>query len=361
MNANQPESSDLLLPLALHLPGWYAQSHRDLPWRENPDPYRIWISEIMLQQTRVEAVRDYFIRFVGELPDVSSLAAVSEERLLKLWEGLGYYSRARNLQKAARMICESYGGVVPSRPEELLSLPGIGPYTAGAIASIAFHVATPAVDGNVLRVYARFAADHTDICDPAHKKRVTTLLSGIIPPENPGQFNQALMELGATVCLPNGKPLCALCPLAGECAGLRQNIAEQLPRKTAKAARKTEQKTVFLLMRGELLAVRKRPARGLLAGLWELPWIAGYADAREAVAAVREWGLTPLRMEPAGNCRHIFTHLEWEMQGYYVTIEEAADCPPLFWADEAALSEQYALPSAFSYFLRGWQTKQKGF
>ncbi|WP_418706515.1 A/G-specific adenine glycosylase, partial [Anaerotruncus massiliensis (ex Liu et al. 2021)] len=255
--------------------GWYAENARDLPWRREVTPYRVWISEIMLQQTRVEAVKGYFARFIGALPGPAELAAVDERELLKLWEGLGYYSRARNLQKAARVIMETYGGELPASHEELLTLPGVGPYTAGAVASIAFGLPEPAVDGNVLRVLSRLTADNSDIADPAVKRAAERTVRGIIPAGRAGAFNQALMELGATVCAPNGPPACGRCPLAGLCAAHAAGNETAYPVKAAKKARRVEERTVLLLVRDELLALRRRPAKGLLAGLWELPNLPG--------------------------------------------------------------------------------------
>ena len=191
---------------------WYEKNRRKLPWRENVSAYRVWVSEIMLQQTRVEAVKPYFARFIDALPDVSDLADCEEEKLLKLWEGLGYYNRVRNMQKAAKTVMEEYGGQLPDDYEKLLSLKGIGSYTAGAIASIAYGIPVPAVDGNVLRIITRLTQDESDIMKQSVKKRVEQALLEVMPQKRAGVFNQALMELGATVCVPNGAPLCEACP-----------------------------------------------------------------------------------------------------------------------------------------------------
>ena len=263
---------------------WYGRNARSLPWREEPAPYRVWVSEIMLQQTRVEAVKPYFARFLAELPDVTALASAPEQQLMKLWEGLGYYSRARNLQKAARVMVEQYGGTLPADYDALLKLPGIGPYTAGAVASIAYGIPVPAVDGNVLRVVMRLTAGWEDIADPAVKRAVERRMAAILPKDRPGDFNQAMMELGATVCAPGGEPKCLVCPLNALCEGYRQGVARELPVKAKKKARRIEERTVFLLVCDGELAIRKRADSGLLAGLWELPSVEGKLNPEGARA-----------------------------------------------------------------------------
>ena len=334
------------LPIPLLL--WYRENARVLPWRSHPTPYRVWVSEIMLQQTRVAAVLDYYRRFLEALPTVADLAAVPEDALMKLWQGLGYYSRARNLQRAARQIMEEHGGIFPSTYEEIRALSGVGDYTAGAISSIAFGLPVPAVDGNVLRVAARVTGDEGDIAAPATKKRVTAALAEIIPLDAPGDFNQALMELGATVCAPNGPPRCLECPAMAFCKGRLRGTAEDLPVKGAKKPRRVEEKTVFLLVRDGKIALRKRPGTGLLAGLWEFPNVEGALDEAAAGAAVSVWGLEPRRWESRLTAKHIFTHVEWHMTGY--TLEVAGDGPADFvWADAGALSDR-AVPSAFGRY-----------
>lgn len=335
---------DLVKPLL----AWYDRHARILPWRENPTPYRVWISEIMLQQTRVETVKPYYERFLAELPDAASLAAAPEERLLKLWEGLGYYSRVRNLRKAAQMMMEKYGGDFPPTQEELGKLPGIGDYTAGAIGSIAFGRPTPAVDGNVLRVLSRVTADRADIADPATKKRAAEALRAIFPARRCGDFTQSLMELGATVCLPNGEPQCLLCPLAALCEARQLGIAAELPIKAPKKARKVEERTVFVLRSGDLLALRRRPAKGLLAGMLELPNVPGQLSEEQAHQQLAEWQQPLTALTPTPGANHQFTHIEWRMTGYQ------ADCPtpsPSFeWHTLAELREKLSLPSAFAGF-----------
>ena len=249
---------------------WYEANRRDLPWRQDKNPYHIWVSEIMLQQTRVEAVKGYYARFLRELPTIHDLANAPEDMLHKLWEGLGYYSRVRNLKKAAEVIVNTYGGEFPKTYEEVIALPGIGPYTAGAICSIAYDEKNPAVDGNVLRVMSRILADHTPVNDPAARKKAETILKEIYP-DRAGDFTQALMELGATVCGPNQKPDCQSCPCKDLCQGRKQGIAQSLPVRAEKKPRKILQKTVFVLDCDDCFALEKRPSKGLLAGLWQFP------------------------------------------------------------------------------------------
>ena len=320
---------------------WFRDHRRELPWRSDPTPYHVWVSEIMLQQTRVAAVLGYYRRFMEALPTVEALAAVEEDRLLKLWQGLGYYNRARNLRKAARQIVDR--GQFPERYADLLTLAGVGDYTAGAIASIAFGQPVPAVDGNVLRVVARITGDRSDISRTDTKTAVRALLAEVIPLDAPGQFNQALMELGALVCLPNGAPDCERCPAAPLCAARREGTAGQLPVKGAKRPRTVEERTVCLIFHGNRVALRRRPARGLLAGLWELPSYP--ADAPE------QWDLHPVSRAFCGVGKHIFTHREWHMTGELWRVASDALPQGWVWADRAALREQYAVPNAFAAFL----------
>ncbi len=322
---------------------WYRENARALPWRQNQDPYRVWVSEIMLQQTRVEAVLPYYERFLRELPTVQALAAAPEDRLLKLWEGLGYYSRARNLQKAARELAARGG--FPHTARELRELPGIGDYTAGAVASIAFGEPEPAVDGNALRVRARLFADPAPIDAPETKRRAAAELRAVLetlPRADVGAFNQALMDLGASVCVPNGAPLCGSCPIAAQCEARRRGVERDLPQKRAKKPRRVEDRTVFALVWQGRLGLRKRPPRGLLAGMWELPSVDGALDERQAREALRAWGVDapPQRLPDA---RHVFTHVEWRMRVY--RAEGRAE--GFFWATKEELARGYALPSAF--------------
>ena len=333
---------------------WYEANRRILPWREEPTPYRVWISEIMLQQTRVEAVKPYYERFLRELPDVESLAEVDDGRLMKLWEGLGYYSRARNLKKAAQRIVSDFGGVFPASRAGLLSLPGVGDYTAGAIASIALSLPEPAVDGNVLRVIARLAGCREDVSRPATKQAVAEALRRIYPAGRCGDFTQALMELGALVCLPNGEPLCAECPWKELCRAHREESTGEIPVKSAKKPRREEALTVFLLRCGDFAAFGRRPKSGLLAGMWELPNVAGTLSGPAAFALAKEWGLVPRSIVPAGEGTHIFTHRQWNMTAFRI---DCAEKPDRFrWTDRLEFEAELALPSAFRCFLDAlWQ------
>ena len=328
---------------------WYSRSRRLLPWREEPGPYEIWISEIMLQQTRIEAVIPYYERFLRELPDVQALAEVEEDRLLKLWEGLGYYSRARNLKKAAQKIMTDFGGLLPRTAGELKSLPGIGDYTAGAIASIAYGEPAPAVDGNVLRVLSRLLRSGEDVAVPSVKARMTALLAGCYPSgEQAALLTEGLMELGETICIPNGTPRCELCPLRRLCLAREAGDPERYPVKTPKKARRIEERTILLLHCGDLWAIRRRERSGLLAGLWEFPNLDGCLEAREAVEAARELGLTVRAIRPAGQARHVFTHVEWHMTGYLLEVE--APNGDLLWKTAGQIAESYPLPTALKAY-----------
>lgn len=304
---------------------WFYENRRILPWREGKNPYHIWVSEIMLQQTRVEAVKPYYERFLGELPDIASLADCPEDRLLKLWEGLGYYNRVRNMQKAAREIMERWEGKMPEHYPDILSLPGIGPYTAGAVASIAFGEAVPAVDGNVLRILARASEDDSDILKASTKRRFTEALSAVMPEKEPGDFNQSLMEIGALVCVPNGDPHCEKCPWRDLCLARTHGRIGELPVKKQAKARRIEKKTVCIIRDGERILLHKRPSKGLLAGLYELPNLEGQADEEEAIAFARERGLQPLRVEPLPVAKHIFSHVEWHMTGYMIRVADMGE------------------------------------
>lgn len=329
-----------------YLLDWYECNARILPWRENKNPYYIWVSEIMLQQTRVEAVKGYFERFISELPTIKELAEVEEERLLKLWEGLGYYNRARNLQTAAVTIMEEYSGELPSVYEELLKLKGIGSYTAGAIASIAFGIPVPAVDGNVLRVGKRVAGSFDDISKAKVKKELEEDLKGIMPKDRAGDFNQALMELGAIVCLPGGIPLCSKCPLMHLCKGFKDNTFKQIPVKPEKKQRRIEERTVLILEYQDRIAIRKRAAKGLLAGLWEFPNMEGYIPRYE----IEDMLGGKSSIEPLGEAKHLFSHIEWRMKGYRVKLEEYPENNSYIWATKGELEDKYSIPSAFQAY-----------
>lgn len=324
---------------------WYDTHKRTLPWRGTTNPYHIWVSEIMLQQTRVAAVIPYYERWMKRLPTVQDLAEIHEEELLKLWEGLGYYSRVRNLQKAARVIMEDLGGQFPTDFAALKKLPGIGEYTAAAIASIAYGERVPAVDGNLLRVTARVEEIADDILDPKAKKKFFDLLLSAMPEERPGDYNQALMDLGATVCLPNGAPLCEECPLKPLCLAHGKGIEQTLPVRRKKAKRRVEERTVFLLRCGRETALCKRPDTGLLAGLWEFPSVEGKYSAQEAITYLKEHGLKPMELQKSITAKHIFTHVEWHMTGYLVSVDHRSQ--DYTWTEQLS---SFAIPSAFSKF-----------
>jgi len=322
------------LPIPLLV--WYHENKRTLPWRSDPTPYHVLVSEIMLQQTRVAAVLGYYARFLEALPTVEDLAAVEEERLLKLWQGLGYYNRARNLRRAARQVVEDFGGVFPSTFDRLLTLAGVGEYTAGAIASIAFGQAVPAVDGNVLRVTARITGDRADVGRPETKRAMAAALQGVMPLDAPGDFNQALMELGATVCLPNGAPLCGRCPAREFCTAHLKDWTGEVPVKSAKKARRVEERSVWLLFHDGRVALRRRPERGLLAGLWEYPNTLNGEDCPV--------DCTP---EYVGAGKHIFTHIEWHWRAYAAQLPDGVLPDGWVWAAREELAGRYALPNAF--------------
>ena len=326
---------------------WYDRSHRELPWRQDREPYHIWLSEIMLQQTRVEAVKGYYSRFLQALPTIADLAACDDDALHKLWEGLGYYSRVRNLKKAAQVILERHGGIFPGEYGAIRALPGIGGYTAGAICSICFDFPTPAVDGNVLRVISRLNDDPTPIDTDAHKKAVRAALEEIYP-ARAGDFTQALMELGATVCGPNREPDCENCPCREFCLGCARGTAGKLPVKGEKKERKSQKLTVFIFSCDGKYALEKRQNTGLLAGLWQFPNISGHLSVQEAISQAERMGLQPLQILRTVERSHIFTHIQWDMQGIY--LEVACPVKEYQWMDPQTIRTQAALPTAFRQF-----------
>lgn len=332
---------------------WYRANRRELPWRQTSNPYHIWLSEIMLQQTRVEAVKPYYARFLETCPTVEALASLPSERLMKLWEGLGYYSRARNLQKAAKEVVERHGGSLPASYEQLRELCGVGDYTAGAIASIAFGIRVPAVDGNVLRVLARVQGSREDITQPAVKKAWREKLAEVVP-SAAGDFTQSLIELGATVCVPNGPPRCESCPMAPVCVATREHLTDEIPVRSAKKPRRIEKKTVLLIRDGDRTALHKRPETGLLAGLYELPNVEGHLSEDELLRYVRSIGFEPLRIERLEDSKHIFTHIEWLMIAYAVRITPEFDgfhgASGMLLVQNDDLRANYAIPSAFSAY-----------
>lgn len=356
MDAPVPVFLDHLDRIAAPLLEWYDKGRRILPWREEPTPYHVWLSEIMLQQTRVEAVKPYYDRFLHALPDIESLAEVDEEKLLKLWEGLGYYNRARNLKKAAQILVSEYGGQMPDDYEKIISLPGIGSYTAGAISSIAFGKTCPAVDGNVLRILSRLRADDRDILNANVKKSVEEDLADVMPLDRPGDFNQALMELGAVVCIPNGAPRCDVCPWKELCRARAEGRTGELPRKARKKTRSIEEKTILVIQDAERVALRKRPEKGLLAGMYEFPSMEGHCEEERVLAYLRELGLSPLRIRELPPARHVFTHKEWHMTGFLVRVDELVakgegqKAQGFVFVDPEQTRTGYPIPSAFAAY-----------
>lgn len=346
-------TKDIVTPLL----SWYQENKRILPWRENKEPYRVWVSEIMLQQTRVEAVKPYFDRFMKALPTVDALAMAEEERLLKLWEGLGYYNRAKNLQKAARIIMDEYEGRFPNSFQQLIALPGIGAYTAGAIASISFEQPVPAVDGNVLRILSRLLCYEEDVLSKKARDDAADALSSLMPRERSGDFNQALMELGATVCLPNGMPKCEGCPWQKLCLSYEKGCFLDYPKKSPKKSRKVEKQTVLVIGDGKKLLLHKRQEKGLLSGMYELPMLEGHLDEQAILDKVRDLGFSPIRIRKTNSAKHIFTHKEWHMEGYCILTEPEETLPVKLQEDKgyvfASLKEvkkDYPIPSAFDAF-----------
>ncbi len=332
---------------------WFQKNARTLPWRESPTPYRVWVSEIMLQQTRVEAVKPYFERFLQALPDIPSLAECEEERLLKLWEGLGYYNRVRNMQAAAQTLVKEYGGKLPADYEELLKLKGIGHYTAGAIASIAYGIPVPAVDGNVFRVITRVSADDSDIMKQSFRTKAEQVLQEVIPKDYASPFNQALMELGATVCLPNGAPQCRKCPWEDFCQAAKQDLWTKIPVKSKAKPRKIEEKTVFIIQDEEKIVLRKRPSRGLLAGMYEFPNTCGHLSEEEALRWLKEQNLSPIRIQKLEPAKHIFSHVEWHMTGYVIRVDELSDQKGnMMFVERAESEERYPIPAAFGAYTK---------
>ena len=332
---------------------WYRKHRRDLPWREHPDAYRVWVSEIMLQQTRVEAVKPYYERFLEAFPDVAALAEAEEDKLLKMWEGLGYYNRVRNMQKAAQQVMTEHNGRFPQSYDEILKLSGIGHYTAGAISSFAYGIAKPAVDGNVLRVVSRLLASDADIMKASTRAQMERLIEEVIPIDAAADFNQGLIEIGAIVCVPNGEPKCEICPVAHLCKAKAQNIQMELPVKTKAKARRIEKRTVLIFRDNETVAIRKRPVKGLLAGLYELPNVEGHLTRKEVIEYGKEIGLTPIRVKKLASAKHIFSHVEWHMIGYEVLVDELEkNCSEkMIFAGREEIDRKYSIPSAFEAYI----------
>lgn len=361
MNDTDKMDTTKLNEIVSPLLAWFSENARVLPWRSDPTPYHVWVSEIMLQQTRVEAVKPFYARFMEALPEVRALAECPEDQLLKLWEGLGYYNRVRNMQKAAQKVMEQYHGVIPADYEELLTLPGIGHYTAGAVASIAYGQAVPAVDGNVLRVISRICENEEDIMKQSVRTYFEEQIGAVIPKDSPGAFNQSLMELGATVCVPNGAPLCMVCPVRPYCIACEKGRQSELPVKAAKKERRVEQKTVLVIRDSECAAIHRRPKKGLLAGLYELPNYQGYLEPDEVLELLKAEGLKPIRIQRLEDARHIFSHVEWQMKGYLVLVEdwetgtdksEMRTKSDFLFVEPGRTEQEYPVPAAFAAYMK---------
>lgn len=331
---------------------WYDKEARVLPWRRNPTPYRVWISEMMLQQTRVDTVIPYYQRFMTEIPDLTTLANIDEDKLLKLWQGLGYYSRAMNLKKAAQIIQAEYDGQIPSDSETLQKLPGIGPYSAGAISSIAYDKVETLMDGNVLRVIARLQGIGEDIGQKQTQNHIRKFLEEQISVKRPGDFNQALMELGATRCLPNGAPLCDSCPLTNICIAKLDNRTGEIPVKTAKKTREIQYQTVMVLSYNQTYVIEKRKSSGLLAKMWTLPMIEGHLTEEACMIWLKEAGFMISKISALPETKHIFTHIEWKMIGYKVDIQNMDYGNALTWVTKDQIDKNFAIPTAHAFYLK---------
>ena len=350
------ERGRALFTAAPRLTAWFAASKRSFPWREERTPYKVLVSETMLQQTRIEAVMKYYDRFMKSFPTLKALAEAPEDLVMKHWEGLGYYSRARNLKKCAEICAERYDGELPQSFAELIRLPGLGPYSAGAIASLCYDEPVPAVDGNVLRVLSRFFGDDRDVRLPEVRREAEEVIREALSCTSsvslrllPSVFNEALMELGETLCGPKGKPQCEACPWREACRAHAEGREEELPFRSAGAARTVEEKTVWIFLCDGRVALEKRPDSGMLRGLYGFPMTEGTVpDAVAAEALLREKGIMPLRVSPLGNAGHVFTHREWHMTGYLA--ETAEELPELTYVSAEELTNDYALPSAFRYY-----------
>ena len=345
--------------IAKPLVSWYQEYKRELPWREDVSAYKVWVSEIMLQQTRVEAVKPFYERFLKAFPTIEALAYAKEDELLKMWEGLGYYNRVRNMQKAAIQIMEEFDGAFPENYEQIRGLIGIGDYTAGAISSFAFGIPKPAVDGNVLRVYSRLTGSYEDIMKASLREQVAQELEDWMPNDKASDFNQGLIELGAIVCVPNGAPKCEICPLANHCVAFAKGIQMELPVKAKAKARRLEEKTIFIFQDGEYVAIQKRDSKGLLAGLYEFPNQEGHLTEEEALNYCKKLGLMPLRIKKLEEGKHIFSHVEWHMIGYQIRVDELEkSCKEaMLFIHPEEIQKKYPIPAAFETYTKQLQIK----
>lgn len=327
---------------------WYQENKRDLPWRKTKNPYFIWISEIMLQQTRVEAVKEYYQRFIKRLPTLKDLANVEEDELLKLWEGLGYYSRVRNMQKAAKMLVSEGKENLPNTKKELLALPGIGEYTAGAILSIAFDKPTVAIDGNVYRVIGRVYKIDASISNKATFPIYEEVLQKLLPKQNASDFTQSFMDLGSLNCTPKN-PKCALCPLQKDCNAFKTNTQELYPVKDKKVSKKIEERNVYLYVYKDKVAIQKREEKGLLASMYEFPNTLESASLIDIENGLFEKNIPYKSVLEIGEAKHVFSHKIWYMKGYLIELKKPLE--EYMWVTKQELVEKYSIPSAFSYFV----------
>lgn len=340
------------------LMNWYEKEARDLPWRRESSPYGIWVSEMMLQQTRVETVIPYYNRFMKAFPDVFDLALGEEDQLLKLWQGLGYYARARNLKKGAEMVVKNYQGKIPEDRDELMKIPGIGPYMSSAIASMAFQKPVASLDGNLYRVLARIFLWEEEIKGVHSRRVLADLAENLLCRERPGDFNQAMMDLGATICIPNGAPLCGQCPVSVHCQAYREEKTDSIPVKTVKKPRKILDKTVFLVRYPNHVVLRKRPNQGLLASLWEFPNVDGHLSWKQAQHFLKLGGIMSLDFHEIGDSKHIFSHIEWRMKGYEIVLNDRILITDAFpysqwqWVEVDMLHQEYSIPSAFRDYMK---------
>lgn len=333
--------------IAKNILDFYQKNKREMPWRTEKNPYYTLVSEIMLQQTRVDTVIPYFIRFIEELPTIEALAHVEEDVLYKLWQGLGYYRRAANLKKCAIEIKNNYQGIIPKTYKELISLPGIGPYTAKAILSIAYDEVEVAIDGNVSRVFSRFLGIREDITIDSTKKLLEESILNIHPQEQSSDFMQALMEIGALICLPNGEPLCEKCPLREQCFALKQNLISEIPLKPKKEIQKKELKTVFTIHYNNQYFIQKREEKGLLSSLWEFPNTENHLRLEEAKAYIQSLGYHDFSIQVGKKLVHKFTHIVWDMISYDILLEN----PNNRLRDRDLIEKEYSIPTAFIKFI----------
>ncbi|MEG0958737.1 MAG: A/G-specific adenine glycosylase [Erysipelotrichaceae bacterium] len=332
---------------------WYDTHARILPWRDKPTPYHVWVSEIMLQQTRIEAVKPYYERFIDALPNLPTLADAEDDKLSKLWEGLGYYRRVSNMKLCANICMREHKGNLPNTYDELLKLPGIGPYTAGAIASIAFNKKCPAIDGNVLRVFSRLLCCEDDILKESTKKKFREIVLRYMPDDKSADFNQAIMEIGEVICIPNGAPLCNLCPMIDNCMAYQKGIQMTLPNKTSKKKRRIENHTILLFTYKEEVLLHQRKNSGLLASLYEFINIEEELTQKVLINGLRSKGIPFEKITVLPNYKHIFSHIEWHISGFHIELIDQIEVENEYlWANASQLITHYTIPTAFQKYLQ---------